>query len=216
MFVKDMLKWWRDFFKGNFLRLQSMAFSRTPKLNFPIDNYQVSGDGFLKDCTFDSVHWGFHLGEDSNVPAGTKVKAIGIGRVVYSAPHLGKIEKEKSAIKLHRNWGNIIIIAHKNPKTGKIFCSIYGHLQKRFKKKGERVELGEVIGIIAPANTPENGLWEESHLHFAIYAGPYPWIRLDKKGRLLTILPGYFKKEKPLTRLSWWKNPTDFLEKYPD
>lgn len=142
MFAKDMLKWWRDFFKGNFLMLQSMAFSRTPKLNFPIDNYQVSGDGFLKDCTFDRVHWGFHLGEDSNVPAGTKVKAIGIGRVVYSAPHLGKIEKEKSAIKLHRNWGNIIVIAHKNPKTGKIFCSIYGHLQKRFKKKG--ISIGHI------------------------------------------------------------------------
>lgn len=215
MSVKDVLKWWRDFLKGNWLKLQTMAFPHTPQLDFPLDDYKVNGDGFLEDCTFDGVYWGLHLGEDSNIPAGTKVKAIGRGRVVCSAPHLGKVVKEKDEAKLQRNWGNIIIIAHKNPKTRKVFCSIYGHLQKRLKKKGDRVEIGEIIGTIARANTPENGLWEESHLHFAIYIGPYPWIRLDKKGRLLTILPGYFKKEKPLTRLQWWDNPTDFLKKYP-
>jgi len=28
--------------------------------------------------------------------------------------------------------------------------------------------LGETIGTIAEADTPENGFWEEAHLHFAI------------------------------------------------
>jgi murein DD-endopeptidase MepM/ murein hydrolase activator NlpD len=193
------------------VKIAIMAFSHSSKLDLPLDDYAVNGDGFLKDCTFKGVHWGLHLGEDSNVPAGTKVKAIGRGRVVYSASHPGKVVEEKGEIRLHRNWGNIIIIAHKNPKTKKIFCSVYGHLQKRLKNKGDRVEIGEVIGTIAEANTPENGLWEEAHLHFAIYTGPYPWVRADKEGSPLTVLPGYLR---PVTRLEWWGNPTEFLRNY--
>jgi murein DD-endopeptidase MepM/ murein hydrolase activator NlpD len=215
MSAKNMLEWWKDFLKGNLLKLQSMAFPHTPQLDFPLDGYKVSGDEFLKDCTFNGVHWGLHLGEDFNVRAGAKVKSIGRGKVVYSAPHLGKIVKEEDGKeKLQRNWGNIIIIAHKNPRTKKVFCSVYGHLNKRFKKKGDRVEIGEVIGTIAEADTPENGLWEDSHLHFAIYTGPYPWVRIDKKRRLLPVLPGYLKEERPLTKCQWWQNPTKFISDY--
>jgi len=215
MSVKDMLKWWRDLLKGNLLKLQSMAFPYTLQLDFPLDHYKANGDEFLKDCNFDGVHWGLHLGEDSNVRAGTKVKAIGKGRVVYSAPQLGKITKgESGENKLQRNWGNIIIIAHKNPKTKKVFCSLYGHLNKRLKKKGDKVKMGEIIGTIAKANSPENGFWEDSHLHFAIYTGPYPWIRAGKKKRLLPVLPGYFRKDQLLTKRQWWQNPTEFINNY--
>ncbi len=217
MIIKDVLKWWKEFLKGNLLKFQSMSFPHTPQLDFPFDNYKVSGDGFLKHCVFDGVRWGLHLGEDSNVQAGTKVKSIGKGKVVYSALHAGKVIKgENGKEKLQRNWGNIIVIAHKNPKTKKIFCSVYGHLGERIKQKGDKVEMGEVIGTIAKANAPENGFWEDSHLHFAIYTGPYPWVRADKKRKLLSVLPGYFRKEKPLTKCQWWQDPARFIVDYQD
>lgn len=186
-----------------------MAFSYTPKLDFPLKKYRVNGDRFLKDCSFDGVRWGLHLGEDVNVPAGTKVRSIGRGRVVHSSNHPGKKEKGK----LQRNWGNIIIIAHKNPLTKKVFFSLYGHLQKRLKRKGERVELGEIIGTIAKSKTPENGMWDEAHSHFAIYIGPYPWK--IPNGKPLKVLPGYYNPKNPRTLLRWWKNPTEFVKKYP-
>jgi len=53
--------------------------------------------------------------------------AVGRGKVVYSACHPGSKEK--------RNWGNVIIIAHKHPKTKKVFFSLYGHLAERLVKK---------------------------------------------------------------------------------
>lgn len=173
-----------------------MAYPYTRKLIFPLTKYRVNGDRFKQDCTFKNVHWGIHLGEDINRPSGTKVKCIGRGRVVYSALHAGTKKKG--------NWGNIIIIAHKRPKTKKIFFSLYAHLQKRLVKKGQSVALGQIIGTVGKANSPENGWWEDEHLHFAIYVGPW-----KKK-----VLPGYLKKGSKRTKVSCWKEPTKFINNY--
>jgi len=174
-----------------------MAYPFTHKLIFPLSDYKVDGADFGTDCTYDHVYWGIHLGEDASAPAETKVKAISRGRVVYSALHTGTPEKS--------NWGNIIIIAHKNPETSKIFFSLHAHLQNRLVEKGQSVKLGQVIGNIAKADTPENGMWPEEHLHFGIYTGEW-------KGE---VLPGYLNENtKEITKLSDWKKPSEFIEKY--
>ncbi len=174
----------------------SMSYPHTPKLQFPLEKYRVNSYGFHEDCTYNGVHWGIHLGEDVNRPAGTSVGAVGRGRVVYSGFHPGTKEKG--------NWGNIIIIAHKHPRTKKIFFSLYAHMQKRLVKKGERVEAGQRLGIIGKRNTPENGWWKEEHLHFAIYTGP-------KENK---IPAGYWKKGSKRTKLAYWKEPTKFIKQY--
>lgn len=173
-----------------------MAYPHTPKLIFPLKNYQVNSYKFKQDCTYNKVKWGIHLGEDINIPAGTKVKSIGRGRVVYSKLHPGTEEKG--------NWGNIIIIAHKHPKTKKVFFSLYGHLQKRLARKGRRVKLGQPIGTIGKTNTPQNGWWKKEHLHFAIYTGSW-------KGK---ILPGYWTKNSKRTKLKYWQKPSEFIKNY--
>ncbi len=174
-----------------------MAYPYTPKIQFPLDDYEVNGFKFKKShCVYQGVDWGVHLGEDCNKKAGTKVKAIGRGKVVYSALHPGSQEK--------RNWGNIIIIAHKNPTMRKVFLSLYAHLGKRLVFKGDKVEMGDTIGFIGKSNTPDNGWWQDSHLHFAIYTGMW-------NGK---VLPGYYKKGQNLTKLSDWENPSRWMEKY--
>ncbi len=170
-----------------------MAYPSAHKLIFPLKKYHVNACGFLQDCTYGDVHWGIHLGEDVNCPAGTKIRCIGKGKVVYSALHAGT--KNKS------NWGNIIIIGHKYPKNKNIFFSLYSHLQKRFVKKGQIIEIGQIIGTIGKANSPENGWWQDEHLHFAIYTGPW-----EKK-----VLPGYWKKGSKRSKLSYWREPTKFI-----
>lgn len=169
-----------------------MLYPYAYKLNLPIPKYKVSGFCFGQECTHKGVYWGIHLGEDVGCPAGTKVMSIGRGTVVYSALHPGS--------KTKGNWGNIIIIAHKNPKSKRIFYSLYGHLQSRLVKKGDSVKLGQPIGTVGKAYTPENGWWP-AHLHFAIYIGPW-----NGKG-----LPGYWKKGSQRTKLSYWKEPTKFI-----
>jgi murein DD-endopeptidase MepM/ murein hydrolase activator NlpD len=173
-----------------------MAFPYTHKLIFPLERYRVNSYRFQQDCTYGNVHLGIHLGEDVNCPAGTKVKCIGEGKIVYSALHAGTKEKG--------NWGNIIIIAHKHPETKKIFFSLYAHMQKCFVIKGQSVKLGQIIGIVGKANTPENGWWESEHLHLSIYIGP----------RKKKVLPGYWKKESQRTKLAYWKEPMKFIKDY--
>lgn len=175
-----------------------MAYPHTPKLTFPLKNYQVDSYRFKQHCIYKNTDWGIHLGEDINRPAGTSVKSIGRGRVVYSKLHPGTAKKS--------NWGNIIIIAHKNPTNNQVFFSLYAHLQKRLVEKGERVKLGQTIGKIGKSNTPQNGWWPDAHLHFAIYTG----IWQNK------VLPGYWKKGSPRTKPSHWQEPTKFIKNYPN
>ncbi|MCK4540586.1 M23 family metallopeptidase [Candidatus Parcubacteria bacterium] len=173
-----------------------MAYPHTHKLTFPLEKYRVNSYRFRQDCAYGNVHWGIHLGEDINRSAGTKVRCIGRGRVVYSALHAGTKDKG--------NWGNIVIIVHKHPKTKTIFFSLYAHLQKRLVKKGQSIDLGQVIGTVGKTNSPENGWWEDEHLHFAIYVGHW-----EKK-----VLPGYWKKGSKKTKLTYWKEPTRFINNY--
>lgn len=161
----------------------------------PTDPYVVNGPRFGERCTYDGTYWGVHLGEDANMPAGTSVRAIGRGRVVYSAFHPGTKDKG--------NWGNIIVIAHKHPKTKKNFFSLYAHLGRRLKERGERIECGDIIGVVGRGYSPANGWWEE-HLHFSIYGGPW-------KGK---VLPGYWKPGQHRTMKSYWESPSVFVRKF--
>lgn len=148
------------------------------------------------------MDWGIHLGIDISVPAQTKVFSIGRGVVVYSKIHPGEFSETGKIIK--RNWGGIVITAHKNPKTKKTFYSLYGHLGVRYVKKGDKVELGELIGTVGKSMSESNGIWEEEHLHFGIYEGPFHF----------RVLPGYFREKENNTDPDSWKDPVSFIRKY--
>ncbi len=163
------------------------------KATFPLARYAVNSYRFGERCWYDSAYWGVHLGDDIIRPAGTSVRAIGDGRIVYSALHPGNRRR--------RNWGGIVIIGHRLPKPKKSFFSVYGHLDKRRVSKGMTVERGQIIGKIAKAETRENGRWPESHLHFALYTGRW-------NGR---VLPGYWKAGQGRTRRRDWHAPSQFL-----
>lgn len=173
-----------------------MPYRLTPNLDYPIQNFKVNSYKFKQNCIYNGVNWGIHLGVDINLNTNTKIKCIGRGKVVYSRLHKGSSD--------HPNWGNIIIIAHKNPKTKKVFFSLYAHLNKKLVKYGQNIEIGDVIGTIAPKNTPKNGFWPDSHLHFAIYIGKW-----HKK-----VLPGYYKNNNSQTNISDWQNPIPFIKNY--
>lgn len=178
-----------------------MAYRYTPSLIFPTGNFKNISSGFGEINIYDRKLWGKHLGIDIDIPYETKVFSIGRGTVVYSKLHPGEISEDGKILK--RNWGGIIIIAHKSPATRKVFYSLYGHLGRRYVKRGDAVEMGQIIGTIGKSMSESNGAWEEEHLHFSIYAGPFH----------NRVLPGYFK-EGGSTEENFWKEPVSFIKNY--
>ena len=181
-----------------------MAYRKTPRLIFPVGDFKNISSGFGEMNVYDEKLWGKHLGIDISVPAETKVFAIGRGVVAYSKLHPGEFSEDGKLLK--RNWGGIMIIAHKNPKDKKVFYSVYGHLGKRYFKKGDLIEIGDLIGVIGKSLSESNGGWEEEHLHFGIYSGPFH----DK------VLPGYYKEngDKSTTEVAYWKEPVAYIKNY--
>jgi len=171
-----------------------MPYPVARRLVFPLASYRISGLNFGNSVSSGRI-LGMHLGEDARASAGTEVKCIGNGKIVYAALHAGSQGKG--------NWGNIIIIGHKKPKTGECFYSLYGHLSALLVKKDDKVKCGQKIASIAPANTPQNGWWP-AHLHFAIYVGPWTG----------TVLPGYYQEGSNRTKPEYWTNPSEFIKNY--
>ena len=178
-----------------------MTPSTLPRFELPVQPYRVAGYHFGQRLRRRVILWATHLGDDVVAAAGTPVCAIGVGEVVWSEMRLGSKEK--------RNWGGIVIVRHKYQEPTTFFYSLYGHITDLRVKRGEHLVAGQPVGVVAPGNTPENGMWAEPHLHFALYTGP--WRE--------RVLPGYSRPDDWLrlsprrTRLSWWHNPTEFIER---
>ncbi len=172
---------------------------KTKKLIYPLGWYDKKKRehpalGFGQQGIYRGVDWGIHLGEDILCPENSPVRAIADGRVVYSNFHPG--DKQKG------NWGHIIIIEHQSKDKKKVFYSLYGHLGKLYKKVGKKVKQKQIIGRIGKSYTAGNGWWI-SHLHFSIYVGPWDGV----------VLPGYYKKGQNRTKLKYWKDPGEFIER---
>jgi murein DD-endopeptidase MepM/ murein hydrolase activator NlpD len=86
-----------------------------------------------------------HDGIDIPAPTGTPIVAVDKGTVIYSDNGI-------------RGYGNMIVVAH----SSKIF-TVYAHNSKNKVSKGDKVQRGEVIGLVG--NT---GRSTGPHLHFEI------------------------------------------------
>lgn len=184
--------------------LRSMRYPHVTQLALPIENFRANSYGFGVYCSYDGIPWGRHLGEDMDIEAGTKVRCIGRGRVVYAALHAGKPNPNPTAKPSWlRNWGHIVIVGHRDPLTDGTFFSIYGHMEELRVKKGMRVEQGQVLGVVGASHTPKNGYWV-AHLHLGIFTGEWPGH----------VLPGYHNPPKTVVTMDDFHPATDFIKKY--
>lgn|GEM_PF-496230 len=88
--------------------------------------------------------WRRHKGVDYGAPKGTPVWSVARGTVVFSG--------------WQRGYGNYIRIRHRNG-----YETRYGHLSRRFVKKGQRVKQRQTIGLVG-----STGLSTGPHLDFQI------------------------------------------------
>lgn len=113
-------------------------------------------EGTFKLSSCFAPRWGtFHYGIDMAAPAGTPFHAAGDGMVIEAGPMGG--------------YGNVIMIEHSD---GTI--TVYGHEQRLFVEKGERVKAGQLIGQVGNL-----GQSTGYHLHFEIRAGGENGDKLD-------------------------------------
>ncbi|WFB36017.1 peptidoglycan DD-metalloendopeptidase family protein [Kiritimatiellota bacterium B12222] len=78
----------------------------------------------------------------------------------------------KLALVARPSWGGLVVMEHRSP-TGKVFCSLYGHLGPLVTVQvGEFISAGTKLGSLGRSYTAENGGYE-SHLHFGIYDAAY-------------------------------------------
>jgi murein DD-endopeptidase MepM/ murein hydrolase activator NlpD len=95
-----------------------------------------------------AARWGtFHYGVDMAAPGGTPFYAAGDGTVIEAGPMSG--------------FGYAIMIEHADGTV-----TVYGHEEKLFVEKGERVKAGQLIGWVG--NLGESTGY---HLHFEVRIG---------------------------------------------
>ena len=100
--------------------------------------------------------WGtFHYGVDMAAPGGTPFHAAGDGTVIEAGPMGG--------------YGNVIMIEHAD---GTI--TVYGHEEKLFVEKGEKVKAGQLIGAVGNL-----GQSTGYHLHFEVRTGSEQGDKMD-------------------------------------
>lgn len=114
----------------------------------------LRGFGRYRDPRYATVV--LHPGWDLEVPPGTEVKAVAPGKVVYA--------------QFFKSWGNLVIVAH-----GDDLYTLYGRLATMFASGGQRVAMGEALGLAGP-------LGPNGNMYFEVRNGtkaqdPAGWLR---------------------------------------
>jgi septal ring factor EnvC (AmiA/AmiB activator) len=111
-------------------------------LNMPVNGTITS---FFGSYTLPHLNVpGFRNGIDIQAPIGEPIRAVKGGTTLFAGWFKG--------------YGNMVILDH-----GDSYCTVYTHAQELFKKKGEAVTPGEVIGTVG-----DTGSLDGPKLHFEI------------------------------------------------
>ncbi len=121
---------------------------RAPFLRAPLAFRRVSSTFGMREHPILGI-WKMHTGTDYAAAAGTPVRAVGDGTVVFAGRHGG--------------YGNVLEVRHANG-----YVSRYGHLRAfaRGVRAGTPVAMGRTIGFVGMT-----GLATAPHLHFEMLLG---------------------------------------------
>lgn len=122
------------------------------EVNWPLADYRYGG------IFFPGV---VHTGVDIPVPVGTPVLAAGPGKVTWAGFGLYALKDDPDD-----PYGLAIAIKHDFGFQGNTLYTVYGHLDKIFVVKGQRVNGGDLIGLVG-----ETGKVTGPHLHFEVRLG---------------------------------------------
>jgi murein DD-endopeptidase MepM/ murein hydrolase activator NlpD len=104
--------------------------------------------------------WRIHAGIDMPNPIGETVRAAGPGTIVWAADGL---RVQGGSFQDTFSYGNVVVIEHDFGYQGRRVYTLYAHLQMVNVLPGQRVETGDVIGLVG--NT---GRVTGPHVHFEV------------------------------------------------
>lgn len=101
-----------------------------------------------------------HHGIDIANPIGVEICAAGSGSVVWADKgHFNEYESITA-------YGNTVVIEHDFGDSGQRIYTLYAHLSAILVSKGERIQSGQVIGLIG-----DTGQVTGPHVHFEVRVG---------------------------------------------
>ncbi|MBI5931636.1 MAG: M23 family metallopeptidase [Chloroflexi bacterium] len=105
-----------------------------------------------------------HHGLDIPNPIGERVLAAASGTVVWAASTAQDIKE--GSLEIYVAYGNVVVIEHDFNIGGKPVYSLYAHMSAILVEKGQRVDIGQVIGLVG-----ETGFVTGPHVHFEVRVG---------------------------------------------
>jgi peptidase M23-like protein len=121
--------------------------------DFPLPYYTFGSDGAANDLRI-------HHGVDLANPIGVEVHAAGDGTVIWAGK--GSLEEDGYVTA----YGSCVVIQHDFGYDGQPIFTLYAHLSAILIEKDQRVESGQLIGLIG--NT---GQVSGPHVHFEVRIG---------------------------------------------
>jgi murein DD-endopeptidase MepM/ murein hydrolase activator NlpD len=105
-----------------------------------------------------------HHGIDIPNPVGERVLAASGGTVVWADRSLQDIKE--GTLEIYASYGNVVVIQHDFSFQGQPVWTLYAHLSAILVSKGQRVEIGDTIGLVG-----DTGFVTGAHVHFEVRVG---------------------------------------------
>jgi len=123
------------------------------EINWPLPSYRYAGV-FFEDVV--------HTGVDINARHGTPILAAGPGTVVWADWGLFL---EAPGV-LEDPYGMAVVVRMDFGHSGEPLYSVYAHMSKILAVRGQRVEAGDVLGLVG-----DTGVATGPHIHFEVRWG---------------------------------------------
>ena len=118
--------------------------------------YYPYGSNGTQSLSISNVHHGI----DFSNPVGTPIRSVGPGVVVFAS------SPEEPVYPGSASYGQVVIIEHDYAWEDSILWTLYAHLDQPLVRKGDRVEMGQVIAL-----SGNSGKSSGPHLHFEVRMG---------------------------------------------
>jgi murein DD-endopeptidase MepM/ murein hydrolase activator NlpD len=123
-------------------------------VNWPLAEYRYGGVFFAPNIV--------HTGVDIDAKEGTQILAAGPGTVIQADWGL----YTEAPRQQNDPYGKAVVIRHDFGYKGETLYTIYAHMSEIIAVVGQRVETGDVIGLVG-----DTGITTGPHLHFEVRMG---------------------------------------------
>jgi septal ring factor EnvC (AmiA/AmiB activator) len=126
------------------------------RLQFPLKGKIISDFGTKRKGDYNAFT--FQSGIDIKAERGTPVKTVFNGEVMFA--------------QWLKGYGNLMIINH-----GNNYYTLYAHVEEMYKKKGEQVDIGEIIGTAGDTGSIKGPCLHFEVRHHGKPVDPLKWLK---------------------------------------